>query len=223
METLTRFLQKFQLAHVIVSLQSQFSLTFNGYKNVKQYTEEIGACEMALLEEYGRHMESPGKEYWNKVYYDYLSICKNYFSFDADNSLQNIKLEIKIKGGDDTGILPEAMSAKIQEFLFVQYNSLNRVLNCMETNLLHTPSCFQWNGKVVELLEYLVYPFMVNKIIPLTKDATLIMWIKSMFMLLNIKIPNHIYQAIHKLFLREDPFRFLHNMEANARIILEEG
>lgn len=223
METLTRFLEKFQQAYVIVNLESQFSLTFNGYKNVKQYTNEIGKSEMALLEEYGRHMESPCKEYWKKVYHDYLSLCEKYFSFDADNTLQNIKLEIKIKGGDDTGKLPEAMLAMIQEFLFVQYNSLHRVLNCMGYNSYVYPSCFQWNGKVVELLEYLIYPYMIQKIIPRNKEASQIKWIKCIFMMLNVQIPNNLYQFMHKLFLREDPFRFLHNMEANARIILEEG
>lgn len=223
METLTRFLEKFQQAYVIVNLESQFSLTFNGYKNVKQYTNEIGKSEMALLEEYVRHMESPGKKYWKRIYHKYLSKCKNYFCFDADNTLQNSKLEIVIKGRDDTGILPEAMLAKIQEFLFVQYNSLDRVLDCMEDNPHIFPSCFQWNGKAVELLEYLLYPYITHMILPLDKNATQIMWINSMFKLLNMPIIKHLNQAIHKLLLREEPFRFFHNMEADARIILEEG
>lgn len=223
MERLTRFLKKFQLAHVIVNLESQFSLTYNGYKDVMQYTNEIGKSEMALLEEYVRHMESPGKKYWNIIYHNYLSRCKNYFCLDDDYTLQNIKLKIVIKGGDGTGRLPEAAVAKIQEFLFVQYNSLNRVLECMEDNSQVFPSCFKWNGKPVELLEYLLYPFMTHMILPLEKNATQTMWINSMFKLLNVPLIKHLNQAIHKLLLREDPFRFLHNLEAKGRLALEKG
>lgn len=223
MKALNRFFQELQLAHVTVNLQSQFSLIFNGYKNVRQYTQEIIECEMALLEEYAKHMESPGKECWDGIYLYYLHICKNNFCFNTDNTLQNSNLEIEIKGGNVTGKLPESILADIQEFLFVQYNSLKRVLNCMGDNSLICPSVFQWKGKMVELLEYLIYPYMLNKIIPLTKDASKIMWIKSMFMLLYVQIPNNLYQITHKLLLREDPFRFLHYLIANGRLLLEEG
>ena len=215
------YIREIQTAKVRLTSKLKSSFTYNGIGSVEQYEQMIWQKEFEYLKEYVDHMVSPGQEYWKTIYKSYLETSSDYFYINPDHTIQHS--QINIISTDFTKIieLPSPMANLIQEYIYYQYNSLNRVKNCIPKNssLFHFP--FRWQGETTELLEYITYPFMAQKILPLDKNATQRLWIEKMFLLLKKPLPKHLYQTIHKLLLREDPLRFIHTLEKNIRQILE--
>lgn len=211
------YIREIQTAQVKLTSQLQPSLTFNGIGSVTEYEKILWQKEMEYLEEYVTRMASPGQEHWKVIYNRYLNISSNYLSIDPDHTFQHTQLKITSDGMEEITQLPAPVSDLIGEFISQQYHSLDRVRHCIPDTSPPFYLPFMWNGKTVELIEYLMYPLIAKKIIPTEKNATQLQWIEAIFGLLKKSVPKHLYQTLHKLLLRKDCFRFMHSLEKEIR------